>query len=541
MKRYYKKNRKSLLVFAVSNILAAISSVFLSFLLGVFADIAMTGDFKNLWIPAICTFFYIFIETFLNFSLQYTRDVAIHKIGKDLRSDVIRKIENLPFEVKQKNDDGYYLSIINNDISTVEQEYLDSLGAIYFQICCFIIAIIASFIIQPVMTIIMVLVSILPVVFPKLTKKSLQESKVKVQQAKASYMSSITQIFNGFFLLKVFDGFKGINKLNDSENNTLYDKIIKFSRMRSALYAGTYGCGNLVFLGTWVLGLFFVTNKFISLPLLITFSQLMTFVAGPIQIISERYSSTIAASAVCKQIISFLDDPLNEELSWGETVLNEITEVKLSNICYNVNEKTLLRNVDLVLHKGDRVALIGESGSGKSTLLKILAAIYKSQGTYIINGKPYNSYNYQDFRACVTILEQKSFVFNSSIRDNISLFSKTSNDDSFLKVINEAGINKWYKGRGESLDLLIGSDNKGLSGGEERRLDLARTLYRHAKFVMLDEPTTGLDMKNRKFIENTIEQIDCDILVVAMHDYSSQYLSSFNKIITMKDGKLKES
>ena len=117
MKRYYRKNLSSLVIFAVSNILAAISSVFLSFLLGSFADIALTGDFERVKRLAVGTLIYILVETFFNYLLQYTRDAAVHKIGKDLRSDVVCKIEKLPYEMKKENDDGYYMSVINNDVA----------------------------------------------------------------------------------------------------------------------------------------------------------------------------------------------------------------------------------------------------------------------------------------------------------------------------------------------------------------------------------------------------------------------------------------
>ncbi len=531
------------MIFAVSNLAAALSSVFLSFLLGSFADIALSGDYERVLQLTLGTLIYICVETFFDYLLKYTRDAAIHKIGKDMRSDVIYKIERLPYEKKRKTDDGQYLSIINNDIVTIEQEYLDSLGAIFFQICCFGIAIAASIIIQPAMTVIMLMVSILPVIFPKITEKRLQKAKEEEQQAKASYLSIVTQIFNGFFLLKIFDGFSGINRHYDKENSDLCEKKTKFSRMRDILYAGAYGCGNLVFLGTWVLGLFFVTKGLITLPLLITFSQLMTFVAGPIQIISERYSLTVAASAVCKRIINFLDEPTEEDSLWGSLALSEIKQIELKNVYYNVEEKMLLKNVNLALKKGDRVALLGESGSGKSTLMKVLSAMYDCEGTYLVNGRPYLSYSYRDFRKLTALLEQKSFVFDASIYENITMFSKKDVIESkdIVSIIENAGLMKWYKSRGASLDKKIGSKEQALSGGEERRLDLARVMFRNADFVMLDEPTAGLDAASRLDAERAIERLDCDILIVAMHEYSSEFLKHFNRVIKVEDGEIFEN
>lgn len=542
MRRYYLRNKRAIAVFCVTNLLAAVSSVFLSFLLGSFAETAMSGSLDRVWKIAIATLAYICVETYFDYAMQFTREAAIHQIGRDLRADLVRKIEKLPYQEKQKKDDGSYISLVNNDVAAIEQEYLNSLGAIYFQICCFGIAIVASFIIQPLMTGIMLAVSALPVVFPKLTEKRLQKSKEAEQEAKASYLGALNQILGGFSLLKVFNSFAGINRDHDRENEQLCAAKIQFSKLSSILYAGAYGCGNFVYLGTWVVGLFFVTKGFLSLPQLITFSQLMTFVAGPIQIISERFSMTVAASAVCKRIIQFLDAPTDEESRWGTGRLDSIDDLELAGLGFAVEDKPILRGIDLHLHKGDRVALLGESGSGKSTLMKVLAAMYEGQGAYTINGQPFRSYACSEFRDKVALLEQKSFVFNATIRDNLTMFSEkeVGNNEALTRILDQVGLTKWFKGRGESLTAQIGNEKQGLSGGEERRLDLGRILCGEARLVMLDEPTTGLDPETRQLVEETIAHLDCDILIVAMHEYSPAFLKSFTRVLYMKDGTLLE-
>ena len=101
-----------------------------------------------------------------------------------------------------------------------------------------------------------------------------------------------------------------------------------------------------------------------------------------------------------------------------------------------------------------------------------------------------------------------------------------------------AGLSEWYADRGASMDAAIGGEAYALSGGEERRLDLARTLWRQGSLVMLDEPTAGLDEKTRVELEKQIAQLPCDILIVAMHNYSPEFLDSFTKVLRIRDGEL---
>lgn len=539
MKRYFRRNRGSVALFLMSNLLAAVSSVLMSFLLGTFADSAMEGDLSRVWKIALVTLCYLCVETFFAFLLDYSRDIVVQRVGRDLRADTVRKIEARSYMEKSETDDGAYLSLLNHDVDVIQQDYVASLGEIYFQICCFLLAVGSAVVIQPVMTVVILLISVLTAAFPKLTEKQPQTHQEGEQQAKARHLTALTQILSGFFQLKVFNAFSGINRGYDAANDELYRKKLRFRRIRRILYAGAYGCGNLVVLGTWVLGLFFVAHGLLTLPALITFAGLMNLVAGPVRIITERYSSTIAAAAVCKRVLAFLDAPTDEASDWGSEPLAQIETVALKNVTCRKDDREILKHVDLTLHKGERIALLGESGAGKSTLLKVLAAMYGAEGDYTINGRPCREYRYKDFRKQVTLLPQKTFVFSASIRDNLTMFSGTSQQDAALaKTLDSAGLSKWYAARGANMDTVIGDGAHALSGGEERRLDLARTLWRRGSLVMLDEPGSGLDEKTRVELEKQIAQLPCDILIVAMHNYSPEFLDTFTRVLRIRDGEI---
>lgn len=161
MKRYFRKNRTSVVLFLVSNLLAAVSSVLMSFLLGLFADSAMEGELSRVWKIALVTLVYLCVETFFAFLLDYSRDIVVQRVGRDLRADAVRKIESLSYMQKSEKDDGACLSLVQNDVDTIQQDYVASLGEIYFQICCFLLAVASAAAIQPVMTLIMIAVSVL--------------------------------------------------------------------------------------------------------------------------------------------------------------------------------------------------------------------------------------------------------------------------------------------------------------------------------------------------------------------------------------------
>lgn len=204
---------------------------------------------------------------------------------------------------------------------------------------------------------------------------------------------------------------------------------------------------------------------------------------------------------------------------------NVLLEIKNVTFKYEHQYHSILKQINLTIEYGDKVAIIGPSGSGKSTLLQVLLGLYQ-----IEEGKVMNSINdnekYQKFNAML----QSQYIFDGTIRDN--LFSEQS-DDNLKKVLGDVGLEYL------NLDRIVTLDGHNLSGGEAQRLSLARLLLRpSADFWILDEPTTALDINNTQKIINLIESLS-QTLIIATHDL--EILPRFNKIIVMNDGEIIEN
>ena len=390
------------------------------------------------------------------------------------------------------------------------------------------------------MTLVILGISFLSLLIPKATEKPLQKAKDAEQEAKAGHLSAASGLLKGFFLLRSFHRFDDAHRVYEEANDALREKKTGYSRINALVYALSYGWGGLIYLGTWVLGLFFVTQGTLTLPALVTLANLMDSVAGPVQTITENYATLVGAAAVKKRILAFLDTPTEEDRTWGTDTLEPVAQLRLDHFTLSTPDRTLLRGQSLTLQTGDRVALLGESGSGKSTLLRALAAMQEGEGDYTLNGKPCRTYTQRSFRGQLTLMEQKSLVFDATVRDNVTLFEAHPDDTRVLDALRQAGLSKWLELRSGGLDTPIGGGKQGFSGGEERRLDLARVLYKGGSVVLLDEPTTGLDPETRQEVEKVIAALPCAILVVTVHDPGPEFLASFNRVITLENETLTE-
>ena len=163
-----------------------------------------------------------------------------------------------------------------------------------------------------------------------------------------------------------------------------------------------------------------------------------------------------------------------------------------------------------------------------------------AEGEYTINGRPCHAYRYADFRRQVTLLAQKTFVFSASIRDNLTMFSGTAQqDEALVKTLAAAGLSDGYADRGASMDAAIGGEAHALSGGEERRLDLARDALAAGQSCHAGRADCRTGRKNARRAGKADRAASaCDILIVAMHNYSPEFLDSFTKVLRIRDGEL---
>ena len=170
----------------------------------------------------------------------------------------------------------------------------------------------------------------------------------------------------------------------------------------------------------------------------------------------------------------------------------------------------------------------GESGSGKTTLINLLLGFEKlDSGNIFINGKVCET---KDILGKISIVRQDIFLFNDTFRNNISLYEDV-NDENILKVLNTINLTKFSSVEG--LDAMIENSGINLSGGEKRRIMLARALIRKKDVLILDEPLANLDKNNAHLIEDLILKINDVTLIVISHTFSEGKLKEFDKIYSL--------
>ena len=213
-------------------------------------------------------------------------------------------------------------------------------------------------------------------------------------------------------------------------------------------------------------------------------------------------------------------------------------KIELKNISFAYKDKALLfENLNFVIKKGEKIALIGESGGGKSTLLDLLCSLLKpSKGELLIDGKLLNENNCKDFRQKIGYIPQQIYLFNDSIASNVA-FCEDIDENKVKKVLEQANLKDFISSLKDGIYTKVGDGGNNLSGGQKQRIAIARALYNDPEILVLDEATSALDDKSEEKIMNEIYSISRDkTLIIIAHRLST--IRNCDKVYRLSKGKI---
>ena len=251
-----------------------------------------------------------------------------------------------------------------------------------------------------------------------------------------------------------------------------------------------------------------------------------------------QHLGQVIASAV--RITQITEQTPEVQFTTQETVSPEHIALKLNNVTFAYDGQTqpALNDINLSIQAGEHVAILGRTGCGKSTLLQLLTRAWDPrQGQIAFNGTPLVDFSEQALRKAVSVVPQRVHLFSATLRDNLLLASPTASDEKLCTVLEQVGLHKLLEDDG--LNGWLGEGGRQLSGGELRRLAVARAVLHDAPLMLLDEPTEGLDATTESQILDLLAQVMKDKTVL-MVTHRLRGLANFDQIIVMDNGQIIE-
>ena len=464
---------------------------------------------------------------FLERAMRQYKDFAFKKlIGKSISS------------FRDESAAGY-LSAFTNDAASIETNYLAQMLAMITKAVTFIGALLLMCRYSLLMTAIAAGLTVLPLIASLLTGNRLQAVESRVSERNGEFTAALSDCLAGFTVVKNFKAEREIFRLFAQSNKALEHE--KFTGRRIKTLVGMIGAVTGIFaqLGVFIAGVYLSMKGGSMTPgAVVLFVNLMNFIISPIAELPGLLACRKAALGLVDKLAAALERSSSRE---GSETLNRLENgIRLENVSFAYEPgKTVLHGINAEFEAGKAYALVGGSGSGKSTLLNLLMAAETNYSGHILaDGIELSDISTESLYGTMAAIQQNVFVFNASIKDNVSMFRdfpKTEMDEAIAR----AHLGALIRERGE--DYLCGENGSGLSGGEKQRISIARSLLKKSSVLLADEVTAALDAQTAHRVSSDILDLQGITRIVVTHTLEESLLRRYDKIFVLRGGRIEEA
>ena len=464
---------------------------------------------------------------FLERAMRQYKDFAFKKlIGKSISS------------FRDESAAGY-LSALTNDAASIETNYLAQMLAMITKAVTFIGALLLMCRYSLLMTAIAAGLTVLPLIASLLTGSRLQAVESRVSERNGEFTAALSDCLAGFTVVKNFKAEREIFRLFAQSNKALEHE--KFTGRRIKMLVGMIGAVTGIFaqLGVFIAGVYLSMKGGSMTPgAVVLFVNLMNFIISPIAELPGLLACRKAALGLVDKLAAALERSSSRE---GSETLNRLEHgIRLANVSFAYEPgKTVLHGINAEFEAGRAYALVGGSGSGKSTLLNLLMAAETNYSGHILaDGIELSDISTESLYGTMAAIQQNVFVFNASIKDNVSMFRdfpKTELDEAIAR----AHLGALIRERGE--DYLCGENGSGLSGGEKQRISIARRLLKKSSVLLADEVTAALDAQTAHRVSSDILDLQGITRIVVTHTLEESLLRRYDKIFVLRGGRIEEA
>ena len=261
----------------------------------------------------------------------------------------------------------------------------------------------------------------------------------------------------------------------------------------------------------------------------------------PLKSLSGVHNTIQEGLAAAQRIFGLLDlEPAIKDRPGARELLPLVQDIAYDRVTFAYEDRPVLEDINLTLHKGEMVALVGPSGAGKSTLLNLLPRFYEvSQGTVLIDGMDIRDATLTSLRAQIGVVTQQTILFNNSVRFNVAYGRPEATEDEIIDALKAANAYDYATELPLGLDTVVGEKGVRLSGGEQQRLAIARALLKDPPILILDEATSSLDSEAERMVQQALDRliVGRTTLVIA-HRLST--VRNADRIVVMEAGRIVE-
>ncbi|MBQ8487345.1 MAG: ABC transporter ATP-binding protein [Prevotella sp.] len=501
---------------------------------------------------------FLAVTTFLKTGAYFLTSACIVPIRtgvvRDIRNQLYRKITSLPLGFFSEERKGDIIARISGDVQEVENSIMSSLEML-FKNPVLIIAYFATLIFISWQLTVFTLV-IVPIMgwFMGIVGRRLKQDSVKAQALWSDTMSQVEETLGGLRIIKAFCAEEKMNKRFDRVNSAYRDDLMKVNIRQSSAHPMSEFLGTvMIVIVLWFGGVLVLNYQAITGPTFIYYMVILYSIINPLKEFSKAGYNIPKGLASMERIDKILmAENTIKEAAQPRHIESFEHQIEFRNVWfgYRTDETGsadgeakviwVLKGINLTIHKGQTIAIVGQSGSGKSTLVDLIPRYYDVQeGEVLIDGINVKDLGIHDLRQLIGNVNQEAILFNDSFRNNISFGVDNATQQQIEDAARIANAYDFITQSEQGFDTNIGDRGGRLSGGQRQRVSIARAILKNPPILILDEATSALDTESERLVQDALERLMKTRTTVAIaHRLST--IKNADEICVLHEGRIVE-
>lgn len=474
-------------------------------------EIIPAGKIRQLFIILLALAGFYLLRTLLDFFVLYWGHVMGVYIESDMRRDLFKHMQKLPFKFYDNNRTGDLMSRVVNDLNEISELAHHGPEDIFMSVIMMVGSFVLLVRIEWRLSILIFCIIFPIILWFTITKRNgMTKAFSKVRGKMSAINSSLENSIAGIRVARAFTNEKLENRRFNKSNRAFKGAKKEAYKNMATYHAGIYFLISLVNIIVLCAGGVLISSGSIDIPDLVAFMLYINLAVQPIKMITNFTQQYEKGMAGFRRFSNLLDEEQVTEDSRDATVLiNPKGEISLNNVAFSYdNETHILKDVDLTVNAGTTVAVVGPTGSGKTTLCNLIPRFYEiQQGVISIDGIDIKKLTQESLRKSVGFVQQDVFLFTGTIRENILYGNPDASDRDIIEAAKNAEIDEFIHTLDKGYDTWIGEKGVLLSGGQKQRLSIARAFLKNPPILILDEATSALDNQTERKIQKALDTL----------------------------------
>ncbi len=543
---YYKPYKKA---FALDLICAAIVSIidlaYPQFLRVLTKTLFMEDKgviFKTLPIIAVTLLLVYILQAMCNYYVACQGHIMGARMERDMRQQLFEHYEKLSFSYYDKNNTGQMMSKLVSDLFDISELAHHGPENFFISIVKIVGSFVFLFLIQWKLALVLLGTVIVMAYVSYKQNRTMHATFVDNRKKIGNVNATLQDSLAGIRIVQAFAN-EGVEKKKFKKGNDAF-LVSKKDNYRAM---GTFQSVNTFFQGmmyalTIIVGAVLIANGYMTPADMAMFALYIGVFVSPIKILVELTEMLQKGMSGFGRFLEVIETtPDIKDKSGARDMINPSGDIILSDVSFFYDkEEKVLHHVNMNISSGSSIALVGPSGGGKTTITSLIPRFYDVTGGSVkIGNQDIRDIKLKSLRRNIGIVQQEVYLFDGTIRENISYGRPGANDDEIREAANRANLSEFIESLPDGYDTYVGERGTRLSGGQKQRISIARIFLKNPPILILDEATSALDNESERYIQDSLERLsEGRTTITIAHRLST--IRNADKIFVIEDGKITE-